>query len=756
MKGVGAFLRAASAILAAVLALLPLPAAADTSNGNGSNVTVNAADYAFYRKYEYGYRVSVYVGLDIRTYPAEEEELGAELSGMSLAEESGQFSLLGRVDLVNFALGGQIKKNTYVGGPGKIDYRNNGELLWADYTYNARTGEYTYEYWVWDLPVFKKPDGTDSDIFSYAGRGAASDLSPSFIENRYGGYSAVSAVTPEEYFLSRTTLTALLRQISLEEYGSTDYWTSIFASPGDEFTFRLENSEVRAGADIPRSAVDPALGHNAMPFVVVYEPLVMTYLRESAESVLFTATEYGLSQGTYWNWFSTGGNSDSSGMWPANGRYAFSAGGTRYDFSPLRIFTGGLAGQAVQSLVFGSLPASVYLETDWFGHKGFDPDAAGDLLSSDGRWWSLQAIGEYGGWGMEFFESSEYQAPAPGVPGSGDGELDLYVEAVPPNAGYTEGTEVVSAFTVGCRGERSVYPDDDVSVVITAAEAGEGGTVAASRRLALEALPAGETSAVWLKWRVPEGAGRRYVISAGLVFGGDPDSTPDDNSDSFESVSYEAADSTVPPPGYTDAPGRVCYPPDERDGRATWHEWLYDPDGGEFHRADYTAVLSARIDISPDPSIGSTVFSGGTYTVRSGYGFYAAVTAECSVTAVCSHPYEEPAGADGCVTGAQAADVMFPETGFSAAFGEYTSAELMSLTADEGSATSGFELPQEPSAHGARMHYIPLGYPDGRGVYSAAAGVSECWTPAGMISALAVSDAWNIDGSLYDDWYAGR
>ena len=60
MKGVGAFLRAASAILAAVLALLPLPAAADTSNGNGSNVTVNAADYAFYRKYEYGYTETLY------------------------------------------------------------------------------------------------------------------------------------------------------------------------------------------------------------------------------------------------------------------------------------------------------------------------------------------------------------------------------------------------------------------------------------------------------------------------------------------------------------------------------------------------------------------------------------------------------------------------------------------------------------------------------------------------------------------------
>ena len=99
--------------------MVPLPAAADTSNGNGSNGTVNAADYAFYRKYEYGYRVSVYIGLDIRTYPQDEDELGGELSGMSLSSDGGQFALLGRVDLVNFALGGQIKKNTFVGDRGK-------------------------------------------------------------------------------------------------------------------------------------------------------------------------------------------------------------------------------------------------------------------------------------------------------------------------------------------------------------------------------------------------------------------------------------------------------------------------------------------------------------------------------------------------------------------------------------------------------------------------------------------------------------
>ena len=50
-----------------------------------------------------------------------------------------------------------------------------------------------------------------------------------------------------------------------------------------------------------------------------------------------------------------------------------------------------------------------------------------------------------------------------------------------------------------------------------------------------------------------------------------------------------------------------------------------------------------------------------------------------------------------------------------------------------------------------RIHFIPIWYDNGE--YAVSVTASEVWTPAGMVAATRNSNAINIDGVMYDDWY---
>ncbi|MBO4322343.1 MAG: hypothetical protein J5919_05015, partial [Clostridia bacterium] len=122
-------MRRGRAVAAAVLSLLtalsvPLRTVADSSNANGTNTTVNTAAYAFYRRYEYGYRVTVYASRDIKDYPSAGEALDNLLSVKRLSED-GDFFKIGQADLVNAAMSWHISDNTYVGMKNKQDYRSD-------------------------------------------------------------------------------------------------------------------------------------------------------------------------------------------------------------------------------------------------------------------------------------------------------------------------------------------------------------------------------------------------------------------------------------------------------------------------------------------------------------------------------------------------------------------------------------------------------------------------------------------------------
>ncbi len=745
-------MRRGRAVAAAVLSLLtaisvPLRTVADSSNANGTNTTVNTAAYAFYRRYEYGYRVTVYAGRDIKDYPSAGEALDNLLSVKRLSED-GDFFKIGQADLVNAAMSWHISDNTYVGMKNKQDYRSDVGSFAPVRAGDGLPGGGSYCFWVWNLPVFRGEDSVNS---YYRGSGT-SRFSPDYVA-LYGTEDEeipVDSLTPEEYFLSRTVLSALLCQMSFEKTGNADWWRSLFAGE-HPVVFRKGERTLVCGSDIGRGEVDPSSESCSVAYAVTYEPLVLCYLRGSADSVLFTATEFALSQGSVWNWFYTASNTRPDGIWPANGNHSFRAGGAVYNYDPVCLYTAGKQAQAVQSLVFGSLPSSVYLDRSWFGHPAFSSTVTDEegsrIVSGDGRWWSVQAIVEYGGWGMEFFSPlSAAEEPSP--------EIDLAISPVLPNADYVSGLGTVISFAVSNNSSvKDITPDDGTYVRIIVSDS-DGETLFSLQRR-LNALPAGASTRVWTPYTVPEGtAGDRLFISGELLFsGGGSDLTPQDNSCSFDVNVAQPPDNTVPGEGFSPAPGSAGGILGGYSGTARWTEWEWS-EGEGFVRCDYEAGISVSAEGTPSPAAHAEYDRlRDCWTVKSGYGFSVGADSEVLLTVSRDGGAPQECGeSEERMTPVQCAEALFPEKDF--VYGKGRSETLVRVS--ESGGASRFVFRKNPEADGERIHYIPVNYPDGDRNYSAAVLFSQCWTPAGMISAACPMPPFTVSGSLFDDWYAGR
>ena len=121
--------------------------------------------------------------------------------------------------------------------------------------------------------------------------------------------------------------------------------------------------------------------------------------------------------------------------------------------------------------------------------------------------------------------------------------------------------------------------------------------------------------------------------------------------------------------------------------------------------------------------------------MKSGYGIKENASAEFSANAPSSH-----------YAPVQTAVSYFPE------FSYDTYWRLLERTGDS-SASFTFK-PNEFSTYGRKVHFTPVWYPDSTD-YTVYTYIIDAWTPSGMLS-VNVSDAIQIEGSMYDDWYSKR
>lgn len=187
--------------------------------------------------------------------------------------------------------------------------------------------------------------------------------------------------TVRSYFGSTGTLTTVLNAIASQNGTSAE---SLLTSKS--FTI---GGTTKSGW--PSSYLKPNGTSNRVPWLIVYEPMVVMHLKDGSTKLAFTATEFAIAQKNGWyDWHYSGGS-----------------------------------GQAVDKLTHKHLPTSVQLEEAWFGYPVYN-------VTNDNQAWSDTDIIRGGGWGMRWLGAAVTETP------EDDSPEEIYDPVIPPVSGETD------------------------------------------------------------------------------------------------------------------------------------------------------------------------------------------------------------------------------------------------------------------------------------------------------------------------------
>lgn len=161
--------------------------------------------------------------------------------------------------------------------------------------------------------------------------------------------------TVKQYFGSTGTMTTLLNGIAAKE-GNTAYGLL----KNKTFTINGTTKSGWSEADLMPNGMT-----NKVPWVIIYEPIMILHLKDKKTMVAFTATEYAIAQENGW-----------------------------YDWK----YSKG-EGQNVAILPERHLPSSIQLEESWFGYPVYP-------TRNDSYKWSYEETVKGGGWGMRWLGPS--------------------------------------------------------------------------------------------------------------------------------------------------------------------------------------------------------------------------------------------------------------------------------------------------------------------------------------------------------------
>lgn len=298
--------------------------------------------------------------------------------------------------------------------------------------------------------------------------------------------------------------------------------------------------------------------------------------------------------------------------------------------------------------------------------------------------------------------------------------LLLEIEAVAPNAKYREKTTVITSFHIVNPSKTDCTPDKNISVRMTVFNDNKE---IATKTVSGVAVPANEKNLYFIRWDVPANCGEISVTAE--IFNGNK--TIDSAAGTYATMKYTVY--STPDTQYeASAPSDFSVPatPSEKTETKEWYVWEYD--GGRFVRKNYSLSISAFAEITPSATANSWEEAGKFYT-KSGYGI--SISANDKIVT---------AADDTTYTTCQYAVAEFPEFGYYQTKNKCRTLELVSSK----------WLFRENGNYG-RVHFTPLWYPNGD--YRSTVVISDCWTPAGMVSKTVHTNAIGIRGSAYDDWF---
>ena len=639
-------------IVILTLLLTTVAIRADDNADTGDGDTSSALEgKGFYRSSEYMYKVSIYVGLS------------------DTASENGSLSSnwkkIGTQPLYIKPSSFELPSNVLGSSGSKIDYLNGQSLS----------------------PVYLNNYITDN---------------PPPIPITNGG----NIESVKSYFGDTRTLIGLIDGFAAQLGTSREGLVS-----GLYFTIDREKNQYPYEKIMPIK-IDGEY-QNEVPWLVIYEPVIISYLKDRSTILAFTSTEYALAQKLgYFN------------------------------------FKNGSDGQVIGGMTHSDLPNSIFLEESWFGYPVTSALA-------EGIYWSEDRIISGGGWVMRMLRPNSLEVE------ENDTTYDYK---------YRVDTDVITSVRVFSNDDitpdnRHIsdiaynYPTDNKATVTMVANGYSKSTDIV--------IPKGGSELVWIKWHTPtipstveirvqitgnqaakiDGTFRSAIITGNVVdldLNLPPNPTADDRSDGFVLPSMSVkADKTIAEWGIYSSDWVSDW---------VWHpkwEWQSDwqvvgnnwedlgnwvdkgewKDEGEwvFDYTNYYVLLSANMILKPGENVPTAIGD----TMKSGYGVNVDIT---------SYMFSNAASSD--ITYVQNAITYFPE------FEYETYWRLLDMTS-----YGNFEFEKNKySTYNNRTHFTPIWFPNG--AYQVYTEVIDMWTPDGMLR-MNLSDNVNIEGSLYDDWHIG-
>lgn len=647
----------------------PFSAFADDNADTGSGDTTNALkNKGFYRGSEFMYKVSVYVGLS--DLADKNSNLGTDwrmIGTKSVYVKPSSFS---------------IPSGVFYGLSSKVDYVKGSPLIANNYP-NIITDN--------PAPIPITNGGNINSVKSYFGDTAT-------LNNFIDGFASQNGTTRE----------GLVSNIN--------------------FTINGETKKYPANEILPVK-VDGKY-QNKVPWVIIYEPVIISYLKDRTTILAFTATEYALAQKLgYFN------------------------------------FRSGSDGQYISGMTHSDLPNSIFLEESWFGYP---------VTSAlpDNVYWSLDRIISGGGWGMRMLKANA---------------VNVVVNDTTYDYEYRVDTDVITSVRIYA--SEDITPDNrheseeayknpeknTASITITANGYSKSTEVV---------IPSGGSELVWLKWHTPptpgmveinvsvsgnsaakiDGTSRSAKLIGNVVDlskNPPPNPTANDRNDNFTIPSVPAkADKTTASWGIYSChwiPNWIWHPKweweadwhrvteygwlgteENRHWGVTGHHWVdrgkwvdngnwVDEGNWEYDYTNFQASLTAQVELKPD----AKVPTANDLTMKSGYGVNIDVSTIPYTNAPSSH-----------VTNAQNVISYFPEFNYQSYW------RLLEMTN-----YGHFEFKNNKySTYNRRVHFTPIWYPDGN--YKVYAEIIDMWTPDGMLR-INVVDEIMINGNLYQDWHIG-
>ena len=306
----------------------------------------------------------------------------------------------------------------------------------------------------------------------------------------------------------------------------------------------------------------------------------------------------------------------------------------------------------------------------------------------------------------------------------------IVIVPIEPNAAYRENTDVISSFWLVNISGDNYTPSTGAKVVFSVYNA-SGQKIAGETQDFV--APKNDKNLAYFKWRVPNGyGGKNVTIKAHIV---DGSYQYNHIERSYRIASFDTC--TTPNTSYKDkAPDGFSVPSSPYDNAtsARWWQWTYS--NGAYVKKNYAVTNTISNVTLTTPTNPSAYTSNGYLYMKSGYGF------ECSYT----HSMSNVSGYDSTSSSKSVAPqyfyALFPEYNY-----VYGINQCRSFTT-----VSGKKVFVSASDM-ARQHFTPIYYPDGD--YKFQIVLSDCWTPAGMLTTYKTITI-KIDGNMYDDWYVGR